>query len=118
MSEAKRAAISQKMAKNPSSRLDSVLRGRDRNIAEKYDNVNTIPTQHLLAQSYIWQLSLSLYTAVCWWNIWANRYSTVYEAYHLTGVQAGIFIGENDCYFVLQEITAFMSENVYMKNRI
>ena len=37
-----------------SVRLDSILRGRDRNIAENYDNVNTISTQRLLAQNYIW----------------------------------------------------------------
>ena len=28
---------------------------------------------------------------------------------HLTGVQTGIFMGENDCSFVFQEITAFLS---------
>ena len=63
-------------------RLDSILHGRDRNIAENYDNVNTIPTQHILAQSYIWAtVSVIIYCSS----------------------------------FVIQKITAFMSENVYMK---
>ena len=39
----------------------------------------------------------------------------VFVANRSTGVQMGIFIGENDCYFVLQEIRAFMSENICMK---
>ena len=41
----------------------------------------------------------------------------VFVANRLTGVQMGIFTGENGCSFVLQEITAFMSENICMKNK-
>ena len=58
-------AISQKVAKNPSLRLESIFRGRDSNIAENYDNVNTIPTQHLLAQSYTWAtVSVNIYCSM------------------------------------------------------
>ena len=32
---------------------NSLLRERDRNSVEIYDNVNTFPTQHPLAQGYI-----------------------------------------------------------------
>ena len=107
------------MAKFPSPRLDSILLGRDGNIAENYDTVNTIPTQHILA-------GLHMGNCLCH-SILQNAGETsvridivyvyhVFVAYHLTGLQVGIFIGENDFpSFVLQEITAFMSENVYMQ---
>ena len=51
-----------------------------------------------------------------------KRIHTVYVyhvlvAYHLTGVQMGTFIGKNDeVYFVFQESTALVTENVCSKN--
>ena len=41
----------------------------------------------------------------------------VFVAYHLTGVQVGSFVGENGEVLLFYKRLAFMSKNVYMKNR-
>ena len=105
--------------KKSKSETWSILRGCDRNSTENYDNVNTIPTKHLFAQSYIWA-AVSVISVVCWWNICANIYSICLTRVRRISFNWGA-IGyfhrwKWQSSFILQEIKAFMSENVFMKN--
>ena len=71
---------------------------RDRNIVEICDNVNTIPTQHTLAQSYVWA---TVY-AIIYCSILVKHLFCEYILYmftkcsSVTRVQMDIVIGEND----------------------
>ena len=79
-----------------------LLRGRDRNIVEICDNVNT---------------NVIIYTLRCLGEtsvLYANVYCICLPRVRRKSFM-GIFIGENGCYCVSQKITAFMSENICMK---